>query len=412
MSSPPAILQSTVLTLLCGIDACYSYPSSSGFVHACAFLARLQGWCSEPVFTMLPRYWLEFYNNANIARDHEGFRGAEQLWIPSHQMRLRAREHFSQCDVTEGSDQLRAPTMDQRASLFKHLGRQDVSFGEDIFAMTDEAKNDLKTRLGSGKDSSAAGSSTEPVLETPPKTRNVNLTREPPALQRNMEMGIKKLQGEIKKQLALMEAAKAKWAEQPAALRATDRAGLSFIRTYEFRHELVARLGGFESEIVHLVPDSVRVPPDGQNPPSPQSAITGVTAESIAKADDARRKIAFKDFLLEDQTSERKFWDGELIELLSIDELRDLMNKVLDVKCADQFLQIKSSWQAAEKAIVTCCKGLKTSFDDLTKHLKAVLSDLKKLRQEAAEKAAEIKRRKTQAAPVEKLYQVDTQGLT
>ena len=380
---------------------------------------------------MLPRYWLEFYNNPDIARDNEGFRGAEQLWIPSHRMRLRAREHYNQSEVTEGSDQLRAPAMDQRDMLFKHLGRQDVSFGDEIFSVTDEAKQDLKTKLGSVKDpsaTSAAGSSNQPQYETPPKTRNVNLAREPPALQRSMEMGIKKLQGEIRKQLALMETAKAKWADQPAALRATDRAGLSFTRTYQFRHELVARLGGFESEIAHLVPDSARLPADGQSPPSPQSAITGMTAESIAKADDARRKVAFKDFLLEEETSERKFWDGELIELLSIDELRDLMNKVLDVKCADQFLQIKSSWQSAEKAIVTCCKGLKTSFDDLTKRLKAVLNDdkrskrkaesekekdeLKKLRQEAADKAAEIKRRKTESAPIPKLYQVDTQGLT
>ena len=41
---------------------------------------------------MLPRYWLEFYNNPGIARDNEGFRGAEQLWIPSHKMRFRSRE--------------------------------------------------------------------------------------------------------------------------------------------------------------------------------------------------------------------------------------------------------------------------------------------------------------------------------
>ena len=296
---------------------------------------------------MLPRYWLEFYNNPGITRDNEGFRGAEQLWIPSRKMRFRSREHYNQSEVTEGSDQLRAPAMDQRDMLFKHLGQQDVSFADEIFSMTDEAKQDFKTKLGAGNDpsaSSAGASSTQPQFETPPKTRNVNLAREPPALQRSMEMGIKKLQGEIKKQLALMETAKAKWADQPAALRASDRAGLSFIRTYQFRRELVARLGGFESEIAHLVPDSARLPADGQSqsPPSPQSAITGVTAESIAKADDARRKVAFKDFLLEEQTTERKFWDGDLTELLSIDELRELMNKVLDVKCADQFCKSRA----------------------------------------------------------------------
>ena len=121
------------------------------------------------------------------------------------------------------------------------------------------------------------------------------------------------------------------------------------------------------------------------NPSTPQSAITGASQAGLARAHGARFKLSFEDFLSEQKTPDEKFWDGELRHLQSIDQLRDISDGVLSIPNAEVSLQTKSLWQAADKAIVSCCRGLKTSFDDVVKHLKAILNEDKrtKKREEA-----------------------------
>ena len=61
--------------------------------------------------------WLDFYKDQNTKRDAEGFRGAERLWLPCHEMSKNAREHYVDNQVVEGSGDFKAPTLEDRTML-------------------------------------------------------------------------------------------------------------------------------------------------------------------------------------------------------------------------------------------------------------------------------------------------------
>ena len=61
--------------------------------------------------------WNEFYRNKAIERDNLGWRGAERLWVPVHQLKMNDRQHYVDNQVQEGSDEMRAPTLEDRQML-------------------------------------------------------------------------------------------------------------------------------------------------------------------------------------------------------------------------------------------------------------------------------------------------------
>ena len=339
-------------------------------------------------------------------------------------MRLKAREHYRDHQVVESSDQMKAPSTETRNMLAKHLTRQDMSFSSDLFNMTDEQHTDVH-QVTPKKSKPSAPGPTEEVLVTPEKTKEVNLTRERPMLHRQMETGMNKLRNELAKQLGTMSQVQEAWQKHPSELKSKDRAALQFLRIYQFRFEVIARLAGAADAITKLVPDGKPSAAEGvANPSSPGSAMTGLTQEELNKAAAESMKMEFKDFLAQEFVASQKFWEGD--GLCTLDSLRQVQETVLDCATAEEFLQSKKTWQDAEKAIHVCIKGTKVSCDDVVKHLKSMVTEdkrqkkrkqsqdekeaLKKARMEATEKVAEIKSRKAAGAPIPSLFtaSVDT----
>ncbi|CAE6929570.1 unnamed protein product [Symbiodinium sp. CCMP2592] len=381
-----------------------------------------------PWLARVPSYWQELYNNPLIARDNDGFKGAEQLWVPAHKMKLRAREHYRDHQVIESSEHMKAPSMETRDMLAKHLNRQDMSFSSDLFNITAEQHKDVH-QVTPKKSKPAEPGNTGEAIVTPEKTKEVNLTRERPMLHRQMESGMNKLRNELSKQLGVFTQVQEAWQKHPSELKSKDRAALQFLRIYQFRFEVIARLAGQPDLITKLVPD--KLVPDANaaagvtNPPSPGSVMTGHTQEDLTKAAADSMKMDFQDFLAQEFVISQKFWDGDGI--CTLDSLRQQQETVLDCATAEEFLASKKTWQDAEKAIHMCVKGSKVSSDDVIKHLKSMIAEdkrqkkrkqtndekeaLKKARLEATEKVAEIKSRKAAGAAVPSLFTASVDGI-
>ena len=62
-------------------------------------------------------YWREFDNDKSLQRDNNGFRGAERLWLPLHEMESKERDHFVENRAVEGSGDIKAPTIEDRRIL-------------------------------------------------------------------------------------------------------------------------------------------------------------------------------------------------------------------------------------------------------------------------------------------------------
>ena len=70
--------------------------------------------------------WEEYQQDRSVERDNNGFRGAERLWIPAHELKSKDREHYSDSRAVEGSDNIRAPPMEDRRMLQENFGGRGV----------------------------------------------------------------------------------------------------------------------------------------------------------------------------------------------------------------------------------------------------------------------------------------------
>ncbi|CAE7268103.1 unnamed protein product [Symbiodinium sp. CCMP2592] len=367
----------------------------------------------------------ELYNDRNVGRDHGGFRGAEQLFIPAHRMRLNNREHFVENRIVEGSNNMAAPSQETRQMLSKHLLRQDVSFADVHFGMSEQQTAEVRSR-GAKPLAIEPG---EPDYDTPKKEKAVNLDRERPALHRQMEAGINKIRTDLNKSLQLTEVTAEKYRQHPSELLASDRAAVAYVRTFQWRLEAAARVAGELNEIKLLVPEAVQKSEKSEtdqgstNPPTPASAMTGCTQAEMTDAITAKKKMHFVDFLKTEKVKESQFWPGEADDLLPLSRLRELQEYVLNATDGKSFIAMKQQWQKAEKAAQGVAKGLKQSSDDVIKHLKSAIASrdratkrkqtqeekeaLQKVKQEAADAAAEIKKRRVQEPATEPLFTAD-----
>ena len=353
------------------------------------------------------RYWLELYNNPSIKRDENGFRGAEQLFVPAQHMRIREKEHYVDNAVIEGSDALRTPTMDQRNMLQQHVGRQEQSFADEFFQMSDVARKDLQA--GHVVPGTPNKQDPKPPLTTPEKPpKPVNLVRDRPTLNRMIDTNINKLSGDMKKSLGFYEPVMEKWRNHPSQLKAKDRAALQFLRTVQKRREILAQVTG-QPELIEAVAEEANTAAPG----SPKSAMTGQDDAAIKDCCAAKRNRTFKELMETDSLQDHKCWDGELADLMCLEDMRQLKDKVLDVNTAEAFLQCKQQWTKAEKAAKQLTASFKSAVDDLQKHLKSVIAEdtrakkreanqkekeeLRKVKQDAQLAAADIKKRKLQA---------------
>ena len=62
-------------------------------------------------------FWLEFDSDKSLQRDNGGFRGAERLWLPLHEMQSKERDHFVENRAVEGSGDIKAPSTEDRKIL-------------------------------------------------------------------------------------------------------------------------------------------------------------------------------------------------------------------------------------------------------------------------------------------------------
>ncbi|CAE7394875.1 unnamed protein product [Symbiodinium sp. CCMP2592] len=359
-------------------------------------------------------YWLELYNDRSIQRDKEGFRGAEQLYVPAQHMKMREREHYVDNHVIEGSDQIRNPTLEQRDMLQRHLGKQEACFADEFFQMNEAARKDLETGPRAPTTPGKAEKNADGPKITPEKpAKPVNLARDRPNLNRMMDSSINKLFNDLNKNIAFFEPAVEKWRDHPANLKAKDRAALSFLKVLQARHRMMAQVLGKPQVIQQLISEPSEPAPveaSAVAPGSPKSEMTGQQEARLQTETASKRNQSFKEFIEDPGVLAHKCWDGELTDLMSIEDLHELRDQVLDVDTAEKFLACKTQWAKAEKAVKQLSGNFKSAADDLQKHLRSVVSEetrskkreasqkekdaLRKVKQEAADAAAEIKKRK------------------
>ena len=310
-------------------------------------------------------YWQTLYGDRSIERDNGGFKGAEQLWVPAHKMRLNTRSRYVDNRVVEGSDSMKAPSAEQREMLRKHLERQCPDLADEHF------QTDMPVVTPTKK-------SGQPSLDDPtpekPNAKVVNLSREKALLQRSMESCLKKVSTELRKASELSAVVREGFDNHPPELRSGDRGLLLFSRIYQFRQETGMRVLDTPAEIIQLVPDAVMATGEGPAPGTPASELQGA---EIAKGDQLseKKQLDFKAWLALPRVQKSKFWEGPVDALMTLEQGHILRESV--VACADdaEFLTLKNEWSNAEKALMAVPKAMKQSGDDLLKHLKLKIQE-------------------------------------
>ena len=311
-----------------------------------------------------------------------------------------------------------------------------MTFGNSIFDMTSGQKADALARRAPATPAKGHGQvpSGEPDEKAPEKP--VNLTRERPILHRSVETSLRRIKADLEKSLEACGVAHTAYREYPSELKTNDRALVSFCRVMQFRQETVARCMGFPDGIVHLVPDSSLVGGPGNQgdqstggsvaaPSSPtQSQMTGAAPYQAEAQQATRNEVSWEDFLKEARTMNQKFWDGDLKDIMPIEEVHTLMEHILEAKDPAEFLALKKTWQAYEKAAGQIGKGAKQGAEDVCRHMKVkaaentrekkrkadadAKAELQKVKDEAKAAAEAIKKRKLQSEEKsDPLYSLD-----
>lgn len=302
--------------------------------------------------------------------------------------------------------------------LQDHLKRQDLSLDDPLITMSDKQRQETLARYPTATPSKQTGQDKLGEQDTPEKTPAVNLTRERPILHRSVESHLKKCKAEMDKALNAADAAHTAFKQYPSDLRANDRALLSFCRVLQFRQETVARCVGVVDRIVQLVPDaSLSAAPSEQSttapvpaPSSPSSLMTGAQDALADTQNTTRKTLTFDVFLGEQRTKSQKFWEGEVSDVIPVEQVHIMMEKILEAADAVTFLQLKKTWGSVEKAYQQIAKGTKQAADDVTKHMKVrqaesirekkrkqdqdAKAELQKVKDEAKAAADQIKKRK------------------
>ena len=362
----------------------------------------------------MTEWWKELYADATVKRDNKGFRGAEQLWINAHVMKLREKENYVDARSVEFSGDIRAPTLEQREMLGRHVARQDDGFQDEHFQLTAHQLDDLKQGPQPAQTTPKKKKTGQEEDEVTPE-KVINLTRERPNLSAIIEKGVRKLETDLKKSFAHAVDLMPKYADHPDDLKASDRILITFCRTAQQRQELVARILGQPADICQLVPDGHAAgAAAAPGTPASEVTVTGDAMKAVVEQELAKKKaMSFEVFLEQESVRAQKFWQGELSSVVSIQSLRELIDAVMAAQTSETFLQLKHQWEQSNKALTEISKGLKIATDDVYKHLKAKLSEqardkkrkadaaakqqLAKVKAEAKAAADSIKKRKTDA---------------
>ena len=317
-------------------------------------------------------YWKELYGNKSVQRDFGGFKGREQLWVPAHHMRRRTKEHYVDQRVVEGSENMKAPSLEQRDMLRRHLARQDTSFNDEHFEFDD--RTDLvtpkKRRAGSGSEA--------PLDDDQTPEKVINLVRERTVLHRQVDAAIRKLTTDLKKQNNLCVTCKDAFLQHPPELKTCDRGLMSFARLLQFRQEVGVRLLGSPGDMLQLVPDAVAADSEAQATPAPATPATTTSSFDAAAAQtqmEEKIKVPFGEWLKCERVAQLKFWPGEAGALMSLPDLTDMLEEILQVQEPEVFLALKNKWLEADKALQAIPKAMKSAADDLSKHMRLKVSE-------------------------------------
>ena len=365
----------------------------------------------------MTEWWKELYADSTVKRDNKGFRGAEQLWINAHIMRLREKENYVDARAVEFSGDIKAPTVEQREMLQRHVARQDDGFQDEHFAMTAHQLQDLQQGPQGPPQTtpkkSKSGKTAEDDAITPEKV--INLTRERPSLSAVIERGVRKLETDLKKSFAHAGDLKPKYDDHPEELKNSDRILVTFCKTAQQRQELVARILGQPADICQLVPDlSGNVAGAAAAPGTPAGDATGDAAKAIVEQELAKKKaMSFAVYMEQEQVHAQKFWQGDMSSVATIQSLRELIDAVMTAQSSETFLKHKQHWEQCNKVLTEISKGLKIAADDVYKHLKAKVAEqtrdkkrkadaeskqqMAKVKADAKAAADAIKRKKTEA---------------
>ena len=312
-------------------------------------------------------YWQALYSDRAIERDHDGYKGAEQLWVPAHRMRLNSRSRYVDNRSLETSDNIKAPTADQRQMLRNHLERQCPDLRDEHFQ--------IEMPMTPTKNNSNAALFDNPTPEKV-SAKVVNLPRERAVLQRSMESTINKLGAEYKKSTELCCTAKDKYDAHPPQLKSGDRGLLTFCRLFQIRQEAGMQVQGKADQIMQLVPDAVIVSAS-DSAPVPATPASELQGAEIAVCDQLSQKRAtvFGDWLESQRVELNKFWEGQVTDLCTLEDAHRMLEDVVSCQDPEKFLELKSRWAASEKALTGVAKAMKSSADDLLKHMKVKVQE-------------------------------------
>ena len=184
-------------------------------------------------------YWLELYNNPRIERDMKGFRGREQLWVPTGPTRDRERLRGVTDGVTEISKAQKGYTDHDLQILLTHAHNQKTSVADAFITQgTPEENRALLKRSAQQAELDDAKSDAGSDKSTRKRKKTFDGDRDGPKYYASMNNDIEKLHKRIPVTYKAVTAAISELAKIEEQKKASDPALQGFLRKLHFRAQV------------------------------------------------------------------------------------------------------------------------------------------------------------------------------
>ena len=373
-------------------------------------------------------WWKEYFNDPRVERDHDGYKGRLQLWIPAGHSRLTDKSTYIDSATSQGCKPLKDPKPEDVQMLQAHVKRQRQSVVDGWFTNPAIPAPASVTSATSGA-APGSGQDGEATPEVPdPKKPKIDVDRAGPKLVKSME---KELDAIRKK----FSAAKEKCANAmkelnafDASLLVDDLSILGLMRSLDLRLHFLCRWDLPDEETDDSRSFVSKLKSKFEADAALNAKVTGKMSElmNAGVADFQKMKGQKAMHILKENQARLPFKESD--QIASEKGMQDTVEAGLNLRSVQQYEDLKANWQCLSGSAGAISNSIAKVAADVSEHLSTKVREskrlqkrranqqrqeaLKEIRETAKSAAEEIKAKGKVVAPKQPVFSMEMEKLT
>lgn len=346
-------------------------------------------------------WWKEHLSNPRIDRDHDGYKGRLQLWIPKGISKITDKSKYTESFSEQGNKPLKDPKETDIDMLKEHVLRQQHSVVDPFFYanLPASASQSVRPKMSEGD----GGLEEEPA----PKRFKVDVDRAGPKLVKTMEKDMKAICKTFQTATDKCEQAKSKLESFPREMLLDDLALLGLLRSLDLRVHFLQRFVDNESEttqasmvgIVNGLLHGGKTAADGSTTEDLTSKLSKTAQEALSTGmqDFEKMKTMGAMDIINEFQARLPFKESDTF--LDEGKLRAKIDEALRLQKVEDYEALKGEWQVVSASATSVGTSMAKVAGDIAEHLDTKVREAKrqKTRNATAERAQALKAIRDQA---------------